>query len=290
MRPRSLPLLPWLSLLLPAACAPSPDRGADRAPASPLASPPAAVADAPPPPPAVTVAETTLTATRCVVQGTCADVTLVLPRLALAPGVPGADSAALAASVAALEDTVRALAGVPAGRTLSRHAEALAAALHGELRAQRRLSPSWGAGFTEAVTVRVPWVSSRVLTVEVERTRFAGGAHGQYEAVLRSYDLRTAAPIPVTAMVADTAAIVPLLEAGFARAKADSGAPPPPLRTLLYPEVQRLPVAVDAGIVAAGVQFLYPPYLVAPWSVGRTDVVLTWAQLGALADRRRWGG
>jgi hypothetical protein len=38
-------------------------------------------------------------------------------------------------------------------------------------------------------------------------------------------------------MVRDTAALVPMLEAGFARAKADSGAAPPPLHELLYPEV-----------------------------------------------------
>jgi hypothetical protein len=51
-----------------------------------------------------------------------------------------------------------------------------------------------------------------------------------------------------------------------------------------------LPVPVHFGIVADGVQFLYNPYDVASWAVGRTDVLLTWEQLSGTADRTRWGG
>jgi hypothetical protein len=45
---------------------------------------------------------------------------------------------------------------------------------------------------------------------------------------------------------------------------------------------------VHAGIVREGIRFLYNPYDVASWAVGRTDVLLTWEQLGALAERTRW--
>lgn len=106
-----------------------------------------------------------------------------------------------------------------------------------ELRAVGRRITDWGMGFPRQTTVQLRWPSARVLTVELETSSFTGGAHGEYAATLRSYDLRTVAPIPVTAMVRDTAALVPMLEAGFARAKADSGAAPPPLHELLYPEV-----------------------------------------------------
>jgi hypothetical protein len=42
------------------------------------------------------------------------------------------------------------------------------------------------------------------------------------------------------------------------------------------------------GVVADGVQFLYNPYDVASWAVGRTDVLLTWQELSGKADRTRW--
>lgn len=265
------------------ACTPPAER-----PGAPAA---AATAVSAPSPPLVQVAGVdSVTARRCVTDTSCAEATVVLPRLVVAPDATGADAAALAPVLAALADTLRTRAGVPAGRSLSAHVDAVAARLHRDLRQQRRRSPDWEGGYLHAVTARVAWASARVLTVEVEETAFTGGAHGQYEAMLRSYDLRTGAAIPVTAMVADTAALVPLLEAGFVRAKAEDAAAPPPLRELLFPEVQRLPVPGNAGIVAEGVRFLYNPYDVAPWAVGRTDVVLTWAQLGARADRTRWGG
>lgn len=269
-----------LVLLALAACTPAADRPA----------PPATPAKAPPPPPAVIATDTAIAVRRCVTPASCASVSLRLPRLRVAAGVASADSAALVPVLAALEDSVRALAGVPAGRAPAAHVDALATRLHRDLRAHLRQSPDWGGGYLREVTARVVWASSRVLTVEVEDTGFTGGAHGQYEASLQSFDLRTGARIPVTAVIADTAAIVPMLEAGFARAKADSGGTPPPLAELLYAEVKRLPVAGQVGITGEGVRFLYNPYEVASWAVGRTDVLLTWAQLGARADRVRWGG
>jgi hypothetical protein len=269
-----------LVLVAVAGCAPTADRSAP--PATPGKAPP------PPPPPAVVATDTAIAVERCVTPASCASVRLRLPRLRVAAGVASGDSAALAQVLAALEDSIRTLAGVPAGRAPAAHVDAVATRLHRDLRAHLRQSPDWGGGYLREVTARVVWASAQVLTVEVEETGFTGGAHGQYEAALRSYDVRTGAVIPVTAVVADTAALVPLLEAGFARAKADSGGAPPPLAELLYPEVKRLPVPVNAGLVETGVRFLYNPYDVASWAVGRTDVLLTWAQLGV--DPRRWGG
>lgn len=270
------------------------DRGASGAgsgaavppPSAPQLAPPAALLVAP----LLEVADTTLTATRCVVPSSCAAVSLTMPRLALRPGLPTADSAALAPVVRALGDSLRVLAGLPLGDPLQGAVDRQRDRLFRELRAAGRRMTDWGMGFSSQTTVRVRWQSTRVLTVELETTAFTGGAHGDYAATLRSYDLRTGAPVPVTAMVRDTAALVPMLEAGFVRAKADSGGAAPPLRELLYPEVKRLPVSGHVGIVADGIRFLYNPYEVASWAVGRTDVLLTWEQLGALAARTSWGG
>jgi len=288
LRPRFGRLAPflWTAGVAAAACTPPAERPGGDSTAAAVPRP----AEAPPSPPAVAAVDSAVTVKRCVTATSCATATFRLPWLRVAPGVASGDSAALAAMAAALEDSVRALAGIPAGRSVAAHAEAVATRLHRDLRAHLRQSPDWGGGYLREVTARVVWASARVLTVEVEDTGFTGGAHGQYEAVLRSYDLRTGARIPVTAVIADTAGLVPLLEAGFAQAKADSGGAPPPLAELLYPEVTRLPVAGQVGITGEGVRFLYNPYEVASWAVGRTDVLLTWAQLGARADRVRWGG
>jgi hypothetical protein len=279
-----MPLRALLLAVGPAAltaCAPAADRPAP--PASPPSPPLPPVAAA-----VVAFRDTTVTAKPCLTAEACAEVSLTVPLLQVVPGAAGADSAAVGAAVARLQDTVWVLAGVPPGVAPQRHADRTAARLLRALRAHRRAIPDWTTGFSDAATVRVAWASSRVLTLEAEVSGYTGGAHGQYEAALRSWDVRTGAPIAITAVVADTAALVPLLERGFAAAKADSGAAPPPLSALLYPEVKRLPVAPNAGLVPEGVRFLYSPYEVASWAVGRTDVVLTWAQLGA--DARRWGG
>ena len=232
--------------------------------------------------------DTTLTATRCVTKSSCATVTLTLPRIALRAGLTPTDSTALAVVVHALDDSIRTLAGVSLGAPLQTHVDQQRDRLFDELKAEGRRVTDWGMGFSHETVVRVLWQSARVLTLELETTSFTGGAHGDYAATLRSYDLTTGAPIPVTAMVRDTAALVPMLEAGFVRAKTDSGAAPPALSELLFAEVKRLPVPVHAGIVREGIRFLYNPYDVASWAVGRTDVLLTWEQLGALAERTRW--
>lgn len=243
----------------------------------------------PPPAPALTVADASATSSTCLAPASCATVTVTLPRLRLRAGLSATDSAALVPIVAALNDSLRTLAGIPAEMRLQRHADRLRDRLFRDLRADGRRMREWGMGFSRATTVRVRWVSAHVLTVELEESAFTGGAHGDYGATLRSFDLRTAKPIPVTALVSDTAALVPLLESGFVLAKADSGAAPPPLADLLFPEVKRLPVPPHVGVVPEGLLFLYNPYEVAPWAVGRTDVLLTWKQLSTLADAGRWG-
>ena len=268
-------------LLCLTACAGQAERpAAERTPAS----------AASPPPPVIRVADTTVTARRCVTAASCAEVTLAVPRLSVLPLAEATDSTALAAVVASLGDSLRLLTGLQPGQPLQQRADSLVVRLERELRQKRRAVPQWDGGFSRDLRVRVLWHSPAVLTVEVVESAFTGGAHGDYEASLRSYDLRTGHRIAITAVIPDTAAIVPLLEQGFARAKADSGASPPPLATLLFPEVQRLPVPVHFGVVADGVQFLYNPYDVASWAVGRTDVLLTWEQLSGKADRTRWSG
>ena len=236
------------------------------------------------------MADTTVTARRCVADSSCVEVTLAIPRLSLLSAGHVTDSTALVAVVESLGDSLQLLAGLQSGQRLQQRADSLAIQLERALRQRRRAVPQWNGGFSRDIRVRVVWQSPVVLTVEVVESAFTGGAHGDYEASLRSYDLRTGHRIPITAVIPDTAAIVPLLERGFVRAKTDSGASPPPLSTLLFPEITRLPVSMHFGVVADGVQFLYNPYDVASWAVGRTDVLLTWDQLSGKADRTRWIG
>jgi hypothetical protein len=41
-------------------------------------------------------------------------------------------------------------------------------------------------------------------------------------------------------------------------------------------------------VVPEGVRFIYNPYEIAAYALGQTDITLTWAQLGSLADQKKW--
>jgi len=41
-------------------------------------------------------------------------------------------------------------------------------------------------------------------------------------------------------------------------------------------------------VLPEGVRFIYNPYEVAAYAFGQTDILLTWAQLGTLADKSKW--
>jgi hypothetical protein len=92
--------------------------------------------------------------------------------------LPEAEGKAAAAIVVSLGDSLRMLAGLRPGQSLSQRAESLVVQLERDLRLQRRATPRWEAGFSRAIRGRVAWQSAAVLTVGTEASAFTGGAHG----------------------------------------------------------------------------------------------------------------
>lgn len=130
--------------------------------------------------------------------------------------------------------------------------------------------------------------NSRYYSVAYSYYSFMGGAHGNYGNSLYTFDLNTGRQIQLTEIVADTNALRPLLEKAFVESKKEEGQPAPPLSDLLFPEFQKLPMPIEFAVTPEGLRFVYNTYEVAAYAFGMTDEVLTWAQLGALADKKKW--
>lgn len=141
--------------------------------------------------------------------------------------------------------------------------------------------------FTNELKSKVLWQTNKYLSLEMDTWSFSGGAHGMYGTLLETFDLATGKILDLTAIIKDTTALRPLLEKAFVEAKKED-APDLTLQDLLFPEFKQLPMPVIYCIVAEGVRFMYNPYEVAPYAVGQTDILLTWTQLGGLADKGKW--
>ena len=141
--------------------------------------------------------------------------------------------------------------------------------------------------FTNELTSKVLWQNSRYLSLEMNTYSFRGGAHGMYGTLLETFDLATGKPLDLTAIIKDTMALRPLLEKAFVDAK-KTDVPDATLRDLLLPEIKQLPMPAMYCLIPEGVRFVYNPYEVAAYAVGQTDILLTWQQLGALAEQAKW--
>ncbi len=145
--------------------------------------------------------------------------------------------------------------------------------------------------FSNELTSKVVWQTDKYLSLEMNTWSFSGGAHGMYGTLLETFDLNTGKPLLLTDIIKDTTALRPLLEKGFVDAKKKESPEDMAnmtLADLLLPEFKVLPLPAIYCIVPEGVRFMYNPYEVAAYAVGQTDILLTWSQLGALADKSKW--
>jgi Protein of unknown function (DUF3298) len=99
-----------------------------------------------------------------------------------------------------------------------------------------------------------------------------------------TYDLATGKRVGITEFVTDTTAVVKMLEQAFRKDK-QVGEKENIADHLLIPQMM---LPINAGLVQEGIRFYYNPYEIAAYALGPTDVILTWEQLGALADRKKW--
>lgn len=147
--------------------------------------------------------------------------------------------------------------------------------------------PDIPMGYAMEINGTVPMLTTKAATVHLDGYSFMGGAHPNPFTTIVSYDLLNGGKVlTINALVSDTNAVRPLLEAGYKEAKGMK--PEDKINELLYSELQQLPMPANVAVLSQGIIFYYNAYEVAAYAIGPTEIILTWEQLGALADRKKW--
>ncbi|MBC7773863.1 MAG: DUF3298 and DUF4163 domain-containing protein [Phycisphaerae bacterium] len=147
--------------------------------------------------------------------------------------------------------------------------------------------PEISMGYSTEITDTVSLLNSKVVTIQMDGYSFTGGAHPNPFGLLLSYDLtKGAKPLEITDLVSDTNAVRPALEKAYKILKGLKETDP--LGDVVYPEIKQIPMPANVGVAAEGIRFFYNAYEIAPYAVGAGDVLLTWEQLGSLADKTKW--
>jgi hypothetical protein len=222
-------------------------------------------------------------AKKCVRDTICSTMDLTYPVL------QGGSSAAV---LQAVNDStlalVRVLAGANPRLPVPQAFDSAQLELYGLLDEQLQLQPDAPpAGYAREVTGRAVWQTDRYLSYELNSYGYTGGAHPFSFVGLMTYDLSTGKALTLPQIVRDTNALRPLLEAGFVDAKKEFD-PEVKLKDILFEPDRPLALPLNFCVVDKGVRFYYNPYEVAAYAYGPTDILLTWEQLGAVAERSQW--
>lgn len=141
---------------------------------------------------------------------------------------------------------------------------------------------SWSNELSSFVVVSTP----KIITINMYNTSYLGGAHPNTFAQPATYDLATAKLLLPNQMVNDTTALLALLESAYKKQKGLSEKDN--IKSLLLEGIERLPMPQHAAILPTGISFYYNAYEVAPYAVGPANIILSWTQLGPLANREKW--
>lgn len=129
--------------------------------------------------------------------------------------------------------------------------------------------------------------NEKVTTVKLDFYSFTGGAHPNISSGVMSFDLfKQARQLTPVEIFPDPNAVMPMLEKAYKENKGLKESDD--VSTLLLDGLKKLPLPANVGIVPEGILFAYNDYEVAPHAVGPADIILTWEQLGGLADKKRW--
>lgn len=139
---------------------------------------------------------------------------------------------------------------------------------------------------TMQMTSNVLLNNPKIMTTRIDFFAFTGGAHPNTASALMSFDLkRDGHELKIADLVKDTAAVLPMLEKAYKEAKQLQAHDD--ISKLLL-SGKSLPFPANVGVVPQGILFAYNDYEVASHAVGPADILLTWEQLGNLADKTKW--
>jgi hypothetical protein len=222
-------------------------------------------------------------AEKCLEDSVCALLHVVYPVVS-----GGGDPAVLQSINDTARVAVYALIGADDSLAPQQAFDTAALELYAMLEEQYEVMPERGISFINEIDSKALLQNDRVLSYEIVAEGYTGGAHGHYYVFLATFDLQTGKMLQLPDLVRDTAALRPLLEKAFVDAKRDFD-PNISLQDLLLEPESPLALPANACVEEKGLRMMYNHYEVAPYAVGPTDILLTWEQLGSLADRSRWG-
>lgn len=157
------------------------------------------------------------------------------------------------------------------------------------LQEQLEMTPDFTISFINELSSKVLYQNPKLISIEMMNYSFTGGVHGNYGSFLGTFLLANGKTVELTDIVQDTAGLRPLLEKGFVTSKnSEAQGEHYALEDMVFPESLPLPMPTQWSIVKEGLRVTYNPYEVAPYVVGQTDIVITWDELGKLADRKKW--
>ncbi len=217
----------------------------------------------------------------CATEDVCATFVVDVPELT------GGDSAVTKSVNHSVQSYI--LSTVGANESLPFIVAMDSAALHfiEDFKQMQQENPDFPMGFAMEIKGATPMLTTKVATMHLEGYSFMGGAHPNPFTTILSYDLLNGGKaLTINALVADTNAIRSMLEAGYKEAKGMK--PEADIRELLYPELSQLPMPANVAVLPQGIIFYYNAYEVAAYAIGPTEIILTWDQLGTLADRKKW--
>lgn len=142
---------------------------------------------------------------------------------------------------------------------------------------------NWQLGLTSSV----PLLNSKITTVEAKQ--FFNVFLGQKSEFLHliSYDFRTEKYLSIADLVNDTLAFRPILETTFCRERQLKS--PRDIPSILLPPMRTLPLPHYVGVFPEGIRIVYNAKdYSSQIDLPITDFVLSWEQLGGLADKTKW--
>jgi hypothetical protein len=206
------------------------------------------------------------------------------------PEVSGSDAALARRLTDSLQAIVCSVLDLPLNLPLSQHLPALADSFYGQMDADYRDSFLFSSGYSKEADTKIVLNAPRYLSANIFGYVFTGGAHGLGITILTTINKATGRALSLTEVVADTAALRPLVERAFLQANKDKdlGEMEATFENLLLEPDMPLPLTDNFCIEAEGIRMVYNPYEVTAYVFGPTEFLLTWEALGRLADRDRW--
>lgn len=129
-----------------------------------------------------------------------------------------------------------------------------------------------------------PVNNSKIITTAM-RARIALGPTDPFDLLTyATYDVKTGKRLGFKEIVTDSTAVLPMIEAEIRKAEGMSADMPWAMKYMS----ESLPYPRNIGIADDGLHFTYGQGEVAPNDPKMHELTLSWAQLGTLADRKKW--